>query len=200
MTNMYDEARREPGRVLYLLALVPPLLGVVAMIAILATQLPKMDDGLEQIVVPGGRSLMLEPGSNTVFLETRSVVDGRVYAIDGSAVSGLAVHVEGADGTPVVLGTPAGTSTYSLNGREGYAINTFRVDRAGTYTVSARYEAADGTVGEGPTTVIAVGQGFFGTLMMTILSALGAMFLSGAVSIGIMVWVWSRRRRAGHSF
>ncbi len=178
-----------PGRIFYLLAVVPLILGVVAMVAILATGLPKMDDGLEQIVVPGERTLTLEPGAHTVFLETRSVVDGTVYAVD--SVSGLSVTVTGADGTPVTLATPSGSSTYTLGGREGHSVNTFQIDRVGAYTVSAGYGG-----GEGPTTVIAVGQGFMGALLVLVFSALGVMFVSGIAAIGVVVWVAMARRRA----
>ena len=179
---------RKPGRIFYLLAVLPAICGIVAMVVILATKLPTMDDGLEQIVVPGARELALRPGNHTVFLEVRSVVDGRVYAVDD--VSGLAVKVEAADGTPVATRAPGGSSTYTFGGRQGQSIQVFRIDRAGTYRVSADY---DGRVG--PQTVIAVGQGFMTGMFAVVLSAVGAFF--GGVFLSIMAgaWVaWSRRR------
>ncbi len=80
---------RAPGRGWYALGCLPVVLGFMAFFAILVSQLPKMDDGLEQIVVPGARELRLEPGEHTVFLEHRSVVDGKTYVVD--QISGLAV-------------------------------------------------------------------------------------------------------------
>ncbi len=157
--------------------------------AVVFTQLAKLDDGLEQIVVPGARELELEPGQRTVFLEYQSVVDGRAYRVD--QVSGLNVRVEAADGTPVTVTAPMGSSTYSLGGRQGKAINRFSIDRAGTYRVSADYE---GQVG--PQTVIAVGQGFMASLFITILSALGAAFLGLVLSAVTVAGVYLVRRRA----
>lgn len=182
-------AKRGPGRGWYALAALPMICGFAAMGAVLFTQLPKLDDGLEQIVVPGARELRLEPGRHTVFLEYRSVVDGRVYAVD--QVPGLAVHVEGADGAPVAVSAPMGSSTYSMGGRQGEAINVFSVERAGTYRISADY---DGQVG--PQTVIAVGQGFMGQLFATVFLGLGAVFLGMILTVATVVGVYLARRRA----
>lgn len=184
---------RRPGRIFYLLALLPAICGIAAMVVLLATKLSALDDGLEQIVVPGGRELALTPGGYTVFLEHRSVVDGRVYVVED--VDGLTVKVQGADGRPVAMRTPGATSTYTFGGRQGQSIQAFRIDKAGNYRVSADYDG-----GAGPTTVIAVGQGFMTGMFALILSALGAFFGGVFVSILGVAWVaWSRRRtpRAG---
>jgi hypothetical protein len=193
MTSMDTPLKKGgPGCAAYLLGCLPLLAGFGVMIAILVVSLPKMNAGLEQIVVPGERSLTLEPGYHMVFLETRSVVDGRAY--ETGEVSGLTVHVVGADGTPVTVTTPGASATYSVNGREGHAINGFQIDRAGAYTVSADYGGA-----EGPQAVIAVGQGFLGGLFSTVFGGLAAVFIGALVALGVLVWVLVMRRRAGHS-
>lgn len=181
--------RHGPGRGFYFVALLPMILGFAAMGIILATQLPKMKDGLQQIVVPGARELPLEPGGYTIFLETRSVVDGRAYAVD--EVSGLQVRVEDADHTPVALSDPAASSTYSLGGRQGHSIRAFRIDRAGTYRIGADYDESGG-----PQAVIAVGQGFVGRLLVSIFSSLGAVFAGLALTVGLLIWIYISRHRA----
>ncbi|GAW41274.1 hypothetical protein SH203_01678 [Brevundimonas sp. SH203] len=181
-------AERRPGRIFYLLALIPAICGAAAMVILLVTKLTTMDDGLQQIVVPGARELTLAPGDYTVFLETRSVVDGRLYVVDD--VSGLAVKVEAADGAPVATHTPGGSSSYTLGGRQGQSFQAFRIDRPGAYRVSADYVG-----GAGPQTVIAIGKGFVAGLFGLVLSALGAMFGGMALSVAAVIWVaWSRRR------
>jgi len=181
-------AERKPGRIFYLLAVLPAICGIAFMVWVMVTKLPALDDGLEQIVVPGARDLMLKPGDHTVFLEYRSVVDGRVYVVQD--VGGLAVKVVAADGTPVATRTPSGSSTYTFGGRQGQSIQVFRIERAGTYRVSADY---DGRVG--PQTVIAVGQGFMTGMFAVVLSAVGAFFGGVLVSVVGIAWVaWSRRR------
>ena len=177
-----------PSRWWYALAVVPMICGFVAMGVVLFSQLSKLDDGLEQIVVPGARELRLEPGRHTVFLEYSSVVDGRVYRVD--QVSGLSVRVAAADGTPVPVTAPMGRATYSLGGRQGEAVNVFDVERAGTYRISADYDGQ-----AGPQTVIAVGQGFMTTLFATILMGLGAVLLGVILSAGVLVGVYLARRR-----
>lgn len=186
-----DAPKRKPGRIFYLLAALPAICGIVAMVVLLATKLPALDDGLEQIVVPGVRELQLEPGRHTVFLEYSSVVDGRVYRVE--QVSGLTVRVDAADGAPVAVNAPMGSATYSLGGRQGEAINVFDVERAGAYRISANYGGA-----AGPQTVIAVGHGFMGTLFTTILSALGAAFMGMILAATVVVGVYMARRRARH--
>lgn len=177
-----------PGRALYLLALLPPICGFATLIIILVTRLPTLDDGLQQIVVPGSRDLALQPGVHTVFLERHSVVDGRVYAVD--ELSGLQVRVQAADGTPVEVTTPVGSASYSLGARQGDAINVFRVETAGTYRVSASYEGQ-----AGPQTVIAVGLGFMTSIFATVLSALGAVFLGIILGVAVLAAVYFSRRR-----
>lgn len=182
---------KAPGRGWYALGCLPVVLGLVAFVSILVAQLPKMDDGLEQIVVPGARELRLEPGEHTVFLEHRSVVNGKTYVVD--QISGLAVKVEAADGTALAIRDPSGSATYQLGGREGQAIHVFTVEQGGTYRVSADYDG-----GLGPETVIAVGQGFLSGLMVTVFSAIGSIFLGLALSVAVVVGVYLvRRRRVG---
>jgi len=181
------EARRGPTRWWYALAVLPVICGFVVMGVVLFTQLSKLDDGLEQIVVPGARELRLEPGHHTVFLEYRSVVNGRAYRVD--QVSGLSVRVASADGASVPVTAPMSSAYYSLGGRQGEAINVFDVERAGIYRISADYDGA-----EGPQTVIAVGQGFMGTLLATILAGLGSVLLGFVLSAAVVIGVYLARR------
>ncbi|MFC7378612.1 hypothetical protein [Brevundimonas sp. GCM10030266] len=182
-------ARPRPGRIFYLVALLPMILGFAAMGVILATQLPKMKDGLQQIVVPGAREVALEPGTHTVFLETRSVVEGRAYVVD--EVPGLQVRVEDAEGASVALSDPAASSTYSLGGRQGRSIGAFRIEQAGIYRVSADYGE-----GGGPQAVIAVGRDFIGGLLISIFSSLGAVFAGLGLTVGLAIWIYVSRHRA----
>lgn len=184
----FQPARPRPGRIFYLVALLPVILGFVIMGVILATQLPKMKDGLQQIVVPGQRELTLEPGTHTVFLETHSVVDGRAYAVD--EVPGLQIRVEAANGASVALSDPSGSSAYSLGGREGRSVSEFQIEKAGRYRVGADYGEAGG-----PQAVIAVGHDFVGGLLISIFSWLGAVFGGLALTAGLLIWVYIRRHR-----
>lgn len=185
-------AKKRPGRGWYAAAALPVICGFAAMGVVLFTQLSKMDDGLEQIVVPGARELRLEPGRQTVFLEYRSIVDGRVYAVD--QVAGLTVRVEAADGAPVAVSAPMGSSTYTLGGRQGEAIHVFSVEQAGTYRISADYGGQ-----EGPQTVIAVGQGFMGRLFATVFLGLGSVFLGLILGVATAVGIYLARRRSGQA-
>ena len=193
MSNSKTPGKSGPGRAAYLLGCLPILAGFGVMIALLVVNLPKMSDDLHQIVVPGARELTLEAGEHMVFLETRSMVDGRSYVADD--VSGLAVSVVNADGLPIAVSPPSGTATYSLGGREGYAIAVFEVVTAGRHTVSEAYE--DGVAA--PETVIAVSGDFMGGLMGTAFSGLTAAFVGLLGAVAVVLWVRSRRRKVART-
>lgn len=158
--------KRAPGRWGYGLGVAAILAGVATMVAILATQITKLDDGLEQIVVPGSRTLMLEPGRQTVFLELTSVAEGKAFSV--AEVSGLQVRVADPQGRPLALRAPGASANYSFGGRSGQSIQEFDVATAGSYVVAADYAGA-----AGPQTVIAVGHDFMGGLVGTVFGALG---------------------------
>lgn len=184
------QGKRAPARGWYALAVAPMLIGLGVFLAVLISQLARLDDGLTQIVVPGERTLDLQPGVQTVFLETRSVVDSKVYRVE--QVPGLTVKVVDPDGRAVRVGAPSGSATYTLGDRQGEAIHVFRVRQPGAYRISAAYDD-----GAGPETVIAVGAGFMGRLLTTVAAALGAIFLGLVLSIAVAAGVYLARRRAG---
>ena len=187
-------ARAAPGRFWYLVGLLVFLAGMTGMGVYLFDRLSHMADGLTQIVVPGERTLPLQPGKYTVFHESQSVVDGRIY--DTPSLGGLTVAVTGPDGAAVTLTTVTMSGRYSFGGRTGFAAFDFTVDKAGDFTVAGRYP--DGATA--PETVIAVGAGFVGSLFGTIFGALGIAFGGAAIATAIIVTVLVRRRRAGFRF
>ena len=180
---------RGPGRGGYLLAAVVLVLGVTGLAAVLYMGLSGL--AMQRVVVPGSAELALEEaGRYTIYHESRSVVDGRVY--DVADVSGLTVELVSAEtGESVPLDSPVANTTYDLRGRSGRGVLTFEVDRPGAYRLSADYPA-----GGGPETVLAVGKGIGTRIATTVFGAIaigiGSFLL--AVAIGIVTFV--RRRRA----
>ena len=64
---------KAPGRVWYFVAVVVFLLGAATAAAFVAVQLPKLDDRMTQVVVPGEATLRLtEAGTYTIFHERTS--------------------------------------------------------------------------------------------------------------------------------
>src|SRR5437764_4980789 len=79
-----------PGRYWYAVAALVWLAGAAGAFAFLRFQLMDLAPGLMRVVVPGSTVLDLsEPGSYTIFHESESVLDGRIYAVEN--VSGLRV-------------------------------------------------------------------------------------------------------------
>lgn len=183
------KTRGGPSRWFYLLALAPAVLGMVAMVFIITTQITRLGEGLEQMVVPGERELQLEPGLHTIFWEPRSVVEGKLYATD--QISGLTFQVQAEDGRPVEVWPTIGSSTYTLYGREGRSVGEFRIDQGGLYRVSADYDEEGGAQA-----VIAVGNGFMSALFASIFGALGSFFGGGLLSILVVFLVHQTRSKA----
>jgi hypothetical protein len=181
-----------PSRKGYVFAGVVLLVGMIAFAAILYLGLRGLS--MQRVVVPGATELALEePGRYTIYHESRSVMDGRVY--DVADVAGLTVEVISAEtGESVPLDAPSANTTYELRGRSGRAVLTFEVGRPGAYRLSAGYPA-----GGGPETVLAVGRGLGTRIAMTVAGAIavaiGSVLLAGAIAVVTFV----RRRRARRS-
>lgn len=178
------QAKLRPSRWWYLISAV---VGVGLAVAVLAVGLGGFTRGLDQMIVPGEASVVLDdPGRYTVFLEHRSSVDGRVFDT-GGIIPGLNVAVvSGASGRPVELRTPGATTEYSFGSRSGISVLEFSIDEPGTYVVAAQYP--DGATG--PEVVLAVGRA--PKIISTILGALGAV----AMGVTGAVVTFVRRRRA----
>ncbi|HYO46804.1 MAG TPA: hypothetical protein VEY33_08970 [Gemmatimonadota bacterium] len=178
-----------PSRKGYVFAAAVLAAGVVGFALVLFLGLSGLS--MQRVVVPGSAELALEePGRYTIYHESRSVVDGRVY--DVADVSGLTVELVSAEtGESVPLDSPGANTTYDLRGRSGRGVLTFEVDRPGAYRLSADYPA-----GDGPETVLAVGKGLGTRIAMTVAGVIAIGIGSFLLAAAIAVVTFVRRRRA----
>lgn len=178
-----------PSRKGYVFAAAVLAAGVVGFVLVLFLGLSGLS--MQRVVVPGSAELALEEsGRYTIYHESRSVVDGRVY--DVADVSGLTVELVSAEtGESVPLDSPGANTTYDLRGRSGRGVLTFEVDRPGAYRLSADYPA-----GGGPETVLAVGKGIGTRIAMTVVGAIAIAIGSFLLAAAIAVVTFVRRRRA----
>ena len=180
------------GRKGFVIAALVLVLGAIGSAAILYLGLSGLS--MQRVVAPGSAELALEePGRYTIYHESRSVMDGRVY--DVADVSGLTVELVSAEtGESVPLDAPGANTTYELRGRSGRAVLTFEVDRPGAYRLSADYPA-----GGGPETVLAVGRGLGTRIAMTVAGAIAVGIGSFLLAVAIVVVTFIRRRRAAQA-
>lgn len=188
MPHAGKTATTGPSRLWYLFALLVFVAGFAAMGVFLFTQLSGLGDDLVQIVVPGEAELALEPGHHTIFHETRSTFEGRLYRSEG--IAGLGVVLISSAGEPVALSSSA-RGTYEFSGRRGVAVFSFAIEEPGTYRLSASY----GEGVDGPETVLAVGKAFLGGLVFTVLGAIAIVFTCAGVAVAIAMRVFVKRRR-----
>jgi hypothetical protein len=145
--------------------------------------LSHVTDGLVQVVVPGDAELSLKHEQlYTVFLESQSVVNGKIYSTNGS-VNGLECRVKSAASeAPIPIRRSVMSTTYELDGRSGHSVLEFRVPSDGSYGFSCSY----GNTGYGPETVVAVGSGVTGRIIWTVFAGLLAMF--GGCGSGLIIF------------
>ncbi len=177
--------RIRPSWWYYVLALAVFAGGMVYFFYDLWHELPHIADSLVQVVVPGEAQLELKHGPNyTIFLEQRSVLNGKVYSTADS-IGGLECKVNGTDGEVIPVGLPNVSTTYELGGRSGHSVLEFRVPANGNYKFACRY----GHGASGPKVVLAVGSGVWAGILRIALTGslaffggIGAAFLIGLVT------------------
>ncbi len=186
---LVTRARGAPGRGGYVAAGIVMLLGVIAFGAILYLGLTGLS--MERLVVPGSAEIALdETGRHTIYHESLSTLNGRVYDVED--VAGLSVEVvEVATGEAVHLDGPVGSTTYDLGGRSGRAVLAFDVERPGVYRLSAEYGDAGG-----PETVLAVGRGLGTRIAATVAGAIAVIGGAFVLAVALAALTFFRRRRA----
>ncbi len=145
---------------------------------------------LTRFVVPGNIDLTLgEPGLYTIFHESESVVDGKLYA--APSIGGLRITVVGDDGNSIPVANPNFSAHYAVGGHTGEAVLVFSIATPGRYRLSATYPSGQAE----PETVLAVGRGFVGALLQMIFGALASAFVGFAAALALALTTYFRRRR-----
>lgn len=118
-----------------------------------------IDKSFIRILVPGVRTVALPaPGTYTIFFEHQSELNGKNYSSSEDALDGLELSITSAETGESVDVHAAGVSgTYSWGSREGRALLSFHVDRAGWYQFTAALPDEDDEVRQ---FVLAIAKGF----------------------------------------
>lgn len=144
-------------------------------------------DGFQRVPVPGQAELSFdEPGGYTVYFEGLGAADDQV-AIPSLSVS--LAPVGGGEEVPVY--PYGGSATYSVGGRSGRAVGTFRIDAPGRFLIRTQGNP------EGGQAHVAVGPSFTPVISRTLgltIPAVLVLFFGGAA---LAVVVAIRRRQAG---
>ncbi len=130
---MVEKPRGKPGRWRYGLAIVLMLVGTFALLLAFEVLKTTTED-MVQVIVPGESTITVEePGDFTIFYESQSTVDGRVFSTGD--LPGINIEIRSnATGEPVPIKKPSATTSYSLGGRSGQSIAAFSVQETGDYT------------------------------------------------------------------
>ena len=142
-----------------------------------------------RFVAPGSVTFTPTAGVVSIYLESRSVINGRAVVGSSSAPAGLQFRVTDAQGGVVpVAWSGAGSYSYASGAYEGRLVASAAVSTPGPLTVEA--SVASGSSGA---PVIAVGDGsalgVFARLFGTLGGAVCAGFAGMALAIGGLVWL-----------
>lgn len=197
-----NDQKIKPGRLMYLLAAV----AFAGAVGVLVWAVPKLIGGIEemagmQIVVPGTTEVTLEnPGKYTLSHEYQSFINGKRYSTRG-AISDLQCTLRSREtGREVPLQPLTYSSTYSIKGRAGVGMYSFKIDQAGTYELDARYPESM----TGPKAVLSIGHlgGLIwgiGTFVVGLLAAIFLFIGSLAIFVVTLVLRITRKGKAAES-
>jgi hypothetical protein len=189
---MPDEQPVAAGVWLYVLGGLVIAAGCAAFVYTLWTGLSHITDGLTQIVVPGKKDLALQPNTwYTIFLESESIVDGRIYSTR-SDVNGLRCRVTALPaGNEIATHHPAVSTAYNVNGRSGRSVLAFFTQESSAYQLSCAYDQE----AQSQQAVLAVGSGMGRTISTLVLTCLAEMFGGAVLGSAMIVFAVLRRKR-----
>lgn len=174
----------------YVLAAVCLLTGAAFAGWFLWTGIGDLQTAMIRFVVPGNVDLTLDaPGTYTIFHESESVVDGKLYTAPN--IAGLRVTVTGDGGTSVPVATGNFSAHYSVGGHSGNAVLVFTIAAPGHYRLNAAYPSGQTE----PKTVLALRRGFVSGLLRMIFGALGSAFVGFVAALALGLTTYFRRRR-----
>lgn len=175
----------------YWLAPLPLLVGIAIALWVGLGAVAEVSHAFTRIVAPGTGVVAFEkPGNYTIFHESESVVDGRVYVAKN--ISGMKVDVAPeAGGAAIAVHPPSVHSTYTLGGSSGESMLEFAVAEPGRYRVTAAYQSGQ----DGPKTVLAIGGGVIGTIFRAVAIVLVAILFGFGLSLALLLTTYFRRRR-----
>jgi hypothetical protein len=153
--------------------------GVVLAIATFVTLSSRIAD-MQRVVMPGRAEIVLPAGRSTLYAESQSIVDGKVYQV-GENFS-LRCGIGSADGTQARLESSSSTVSYSLGDYAGQNAMDVHAGAAGTYVLECE---APGTF------VMAIGGGIGTSIVLAVVGGLAA--AAGAL-MTLVVWIKRRRQ------
>lgn len=179
-----------PSSFYYLLSVLVGLLGLGVLFWLFTAALGSIGQGLEQFEVPGSAVLDLKKeGGHTVYYESESVFEGRVYD-SGEDVPGLVLKIyDNETGLEIPVQEVQVRSSYSFGGRKGRSVFRFNIENPGTYTFTGTYLSG----AMKPQVILAVGKGFSIRLVIYIIVGIGVFLFTLFLSIGLTIVIFWKR-------
>jgi len=153
--------------------------GITITIILFILTLTGLNDNNYKFIAPSETDMSLEEGSYTIFYEHKSDFEGERYRTSDDDIQGLVVDIINTETQKKIeVKVPNGTSSYSINDREGYAIYTFELEkdsRISIKTVSQNNQKV----------VLNINGSIVGTILLSIFILLLGLILS--IVVGLMI-------------
>jgi hypothetical protein len=182
----------KPGRWLYSVACLMVLTGMVTFGGLLWKAITGMTKSLTQVVLPGSAEVQLDVGPHLVFYEFESVVGNRVFSTPASLPGVECRLISKEAGTKVPLYRPNMSTTYTVGGRSGQSVLSFRITKPGAYVFTASYPDNQ----PHDNVVFAIGPDPSSSFIVTILASIASFFVLCGVGALIGALTLIKRREA----
>jgi hypothetical protein len=161
------------------------LLAAVMMGLLGVTQFISTVEGMHRVAMPGKAEVVLPVGPTTLYVESRSIIDGKAY----QAEEGLSFRCAVTDqaGAAIQLEPSSSSVSYGIGDHAGRNAFDVRIETAGTYTLACE--------APGPF-VLAIGRGVGTWIVVALVGALVPGLLGVITLIIVVVLRSSQKRRA----
>jgi hypothetical protein len=159
-------------------------------VAIAATAFGQWRSTIEEmprVVVPGRSEIVLPPGDTTLYAESRSLVNGKAYVLDGAI--DFRCGIKSASGTPVPIEKPTSQVSYGLGGYEGRNVFDVHAETGGTYVLECEGDAQKPFV-------LAIGRGVGTWIVVGLVGGIVPGMLAVVVFVIVLVKRSRQKRRA----
>lgn len=159
----------------------------VAIAATAFSQWRSTIEDMPRVVVPGRSEIVLPPGDTTLYAESRSIVNGKAYVLDGAI--DFRCGITSASGAQVPIEKPTSQVHYGIGGYEGQNVFDVHAEVGGTYVLECAGDAQKPFV-------LAIGRGVGTWIVVGLVGGLVPGMLAVAVFVVVLVKRSRQRRRA----
>lgn len=155
------------------------LAGIVVFVILLTKGTKDISKQLIRFEAPSTQTLELTEGHYNIYHEYKTFFNNVAYNQSENDLATATLQLTDSEGSNIQLSSPIGSSTYSFNYQNGYAISSFDIESAGVYTLEVESITSDKKF------ILAIGHNIFEILFKSIMFSI--IVLMVLVGVGIVI-------------